>query len=246
MIRTHNSQQGSVFIYILIAVTLLGALTYAVSRGNRANTNALTSEQAKLAAQEIIEYGNTVATAVQKLRLRGVADTEISFENSVYEQMNGDLEYPASEFPNCVNAQCKVFDIDGGGVTPSVMPDFAVANLSDRAGTSLLRPGYSWFASIKIEGIGSTNNDLVLRTPFLKTETCLKINDLLGIDNPGGTPPEETITGWAHYQNTYTGTGVLGDEATNLKGRRAFCARWPGGSLGDDRENHFYQVLIAR
>ena len=77
-----NPQSGSAFLYIIIAIALLAALSVAVSRGNRGSTSTMSDQQAKLAAQEIIDYGNTVAAAVQKLRLRGCTDTQISFENS--------------------------------------------------------------------------------------------------------------------------------------------------------------------
>lgn len=240
------SERGAVFFYILLAVALFAALSYAVSRNNRGSVSILTDQQAKLAAQEIIEYGNNVAQAVQKLRLRGVADTEISFENDVYKELDGDLAQPASEFPNCTTNDCKVFNNYGGAILPSIISDIALADLSDQIGTSFLKPGYSYFISLKMEGVGSDDNDLVLRIPFLKTNTCLKINNSLGINNPGGNPPEDGVGGWTEYKNTYTGTGITGDEATNLVGKTSFCSRWPGGSLGDERENHFYQVLIAR
>lgn len=233
-------------MYILIAVALLAALSYVVSRGSRGTVQSITDEQARLAAQEIVEYGSNVAQAVQKLRLRGITDTEISFENNVFRRMDNTLEQVAGEFPNCTSAECKVFDPGGGAITPIIIPDMALVDLSDQAGTTLLRPGHSWFASIRVEDVGTTNNDLVLRIPFLETETCMKINDLLNIDNPGGNPPQDPPTGWAQYENSYGGSGIIGDDETDLAGKTAFCARWNGGSLGDDRENHFYQVLITR
>ena len=107
-----KTEQGNVFFYILIAVALFAALSYAVSRNNTGSTDIFTDEQAKLAAQEIIEYGNTVANAVQKLRLRGCSDTEISFENDIIDG-----------YENGTNTSCQVFHVDGGDINWTSIPE---------------------------------------------------------------------------------------------------------------------------
>src|SRR5690606_26138536 len=94
-------------LYILIAVALIAALSVLVSRGGQVNSGLITDQQAKIAAQEIIAYGNTVAGAVQKLRLRGVHETGISFEN----------DYTSANYTNgnCGNDSCKIF-ASGGNI----------------------------------------------------------------------------------------------------------------------------------
>ncbi|MEM6781224.1 MAG: hypothetical protein AAF569_05125, partial [Pseudomonadota bacterium] len=75
-----RSENGSAIFYILIAIVLLAALTYSFTQSTRTSGDNLTDQQASLIASEIIEYGNTITNAVQKLKLRGCADDEISVQ----------------------------------------------------------------------------------------------------------------------------------------------------------------------
>ena len=103
MDKHYPSERGNALLYILIAVALIAALSYVVSRGQRGNTSTLTDQQARLAAQEIIDYGNDLANAVQKLRLRGCTDTQVSFENNIV------TEYTNPNAP--ADKSCHVFDV---------------------------------------------------------------------------------------------------------------------------------------
>ncbi len=70
--RNHDTQNGAVFYYILLAVALIAALTYFVARDNRASVGLLSEDQARITANEIIEYGNTLASTVEKTKITGV------------------------------------------------------------------------------------------------------------------------------------------------------------------------------
>ena len=50
--RKHEA--GNIFFFILLAIALFAALSYAVSSNRGGSTNIFTEEQSKLAAQEII------------------------------------------------------------------------------------------------------------------------------------------------------------------------------------------------
>ncbi len=227
----NNTQRGSVFVYILLAVALLAALSYAVSRGNRNSTSTMTDQQAKLAAQEIIEYGNTVAAAVQKLRLRGCLDTEISFENSTY------AGYINPNAPS--DKSCHVFDLNGGNIEYAKSPDpyFFLSN-------PVWRQSYGFMIGTEWEGNGNTcaSNecvDLMMLLSPLDENICSAINKVLGIS----TIPEDTQLSGAPFQGAYAYSKTIGDEAagTAMIGKTAACFK--NLSPADYR---FTQVLIAR
>ena len=112
--NTHHSESGNVLLYILIAVVLLSALTFAVSQSNRGNVQQLSEDRARLLATEIVDYAEIISNAVAQLRLRGCSDTEISFENPI-----------AAGYTNGTDTFCQIFHPDGGGIT-YVAPDEAL------------------------------------------------------------------------------------------------------------------------
>lgn len=220
--RYSHSERGAVFIYILMAVALFAALSYAVSRGNRGGSSALTDEQAKLAAQEIIEYGNTVANAVQKLRLRGCSDTEISFEH------NGAFVNGGAPGDN----SCHVFNLNGGGLVPNL--------------------DHLYFdGSVEIDGIGQTNNDatsteLLFITRLISTDannlgygsdTALRICSFINEQLHGNdsVPTEGLIA-----TTPFTGTYSFASTATEFANRNAACVEEDTNILS------YYQVLVSR
>lgn len=241
MTRTHNAQQGSVFVYILLAIALLGGLTYAVSRGNRTNTNALTAEQAKLAAQEIIEYGNVVAAAVQKLRLRGCADTEISFENSFSSDNYTNPNAPTDE-------SCHVFSPIGAQInfksTPVAIQEGIYGNYkfmtqTNGGGASARQHGTPTKSDLYLYIRGRYDNNWQTQIRFLKI--CDEINKILEIKKYS-LNENELPTG---YRPTALFIGEYDDSAPTinypeLAGLNSYCSNENIGYF------NFSQLLIAR
>lgn len=240
VVKQDVSQAGSILLYIIIAIGLLAGLTYALSSGSRQNTSTITDQQARLAAQEIIDYGNSVAAAVQKLKLRGVKDTEFSFGNDVYQRNDGTSLNPPGHNPNCTHDGCEIFSIDGGGITPFIS-EAIVENTV--AGQHV--PGHFALIKARIAGIGTDDAyNLVLYTTNLKKKVCSMINTLVGVNNPSGNPPSllDTATGNI-YDGTYPADGT-GSEITHasIDGRPTFCYE-KSSAAGRYIYN---QVLIAR
>lgn len=235
-----KSQQGSAMLYIMIAVALLAALSYAVSQTNRGSVSTLTDEKANLAAQEIIEYGNVVATAVQKLRLRGCSDIEIGFGNNVWQFENGTLIHAPGHNPSTPGNECEIFSPEGGNVQAKVMPSNAGFTIAPGA----VAKGSSIVNAINMVDVGTAAIDLVLVTTFVPKESCTVINDLLDTFD-SDVPPEDDWAGAGIYAGTYTGTAQIGEQEPEVAGKTAGCLKWPGGSYGEN-DVHFYQVLITR
>ena len=239
-----KTEQGNVFFYILLAVALFAALSYAVSRNNTGSTDIFTEEQAKLAAQEIIEYGNNVANAVQKLRLRGVQDHEFDFSNNVFKLTNGTL-FPLVN-ATCTSNTCKLFSVNGGNIEAQYAPEVSqISNLPNGIGST---PGQGNFRSNYIEGIGSSEPDLNFEVTYVNRKVCIKINEILGVDNPSNTPPVDSYS-QQNYSGTLTsfplpsGTDSIGDSITNLAGKTAFCLT---NSATAPQYYVYKQVLITR
>lgn len=231
-----DNENGGVFFYILLAIILLAALTYAVSQNNRGNTKLLTDEQARVAATEIIEYGNTVAAAVQKLRLRGCSDLEISFENNVTSTSN----YNNSTSP--IDNSCHVFDIVGGNVNyTKPNPSFFNARYS---GSSFYQE-LIFVGGYRVIGVGTNDTDLIILIPFLNKQTCDAINNQLNLneattfDTFGGTGGGGVFTGQNNDFDPNSNPDI-GDTATEFQNKISFCNRNASDYYS------YITVLIAR
>lgn len=226
-----KNQNGNVLFYILIAVALIAALSYAVSQSSRGGGDAISDQKIELFSGGLLDYGNVLSKAVAQLRLRGCQIGEISFANDV------DAAYANGAAP--ADGSCSVFHPNGGGV--NVQPIEDEAFLSGN-------PGYIYNASMQIQDLGSTcgNNtctDLLFLARDVKLSICLQINDIMGIDNPGGIPPIETALDYTAFTGTYTSAQTIGDVTA-----AAAVAGKSSGCVEDDSSGEFvfYKVLMRR
>ena len=104
-----TSESGNVFILILLGVFLFGALMYSFSRSANQGAGNLSKQQAKIAAQEILNYARLVEGAVDRVRRNGCSESEISFENDVV------TGYTNPNAPT--DKSCHIFDDEGGKVS---------------------------------------------------------------------------------------------------------------------------------
>lgn len=240
-----SSQSGNVIFIILIAVALLAALAFAVSQGGRGSVAKLSEDQARLAATEIVEYGNIIASAVAQTRLRGYSDTQISFENGVVGGYTN---------ANCGDEICQIFHPSGGGVS-YMAPQ---AEWLDGVNTAAVRYGELYFhAAAHAVHMGTSDDDLILFIPYLNQQVCIAINTLLGIVPTTDAVPSET-NGPSAVNIKFTGSygpavdrKVSGDgttgETTILNGKAAGCTEASGtASTAAAGTYHYYKVLIAR
>ncbi len=225
---SYHPEHGGAGFYIILAIVLLGALTYAISRDSRSNITSLSKDQSRLAAQEIIDYASTVASAVQKLRLRGCTDTQLSFETPL--DSNG-----ATANPNAPgDGSCDVYSANGG----------KIQHMTDR-------PSYHgndeiWYGTWRVSGqddflgVGTTAPDLTLNYWAVKQEICQAINDILGYTGP---IPVEGDSVFDSFDGTYSALNTFGDHVngTELVGKTVGCLYQENST-----EYDFFQVLIAR
>jgi hypothetical protein len=228
-------ERGNVLFYILIGVSLLASLVYAVSQSGRGSVQQVNAERTRLLASEITDFANTVATAYAQIRLRGCKIDQVSFQNPLI---------AAYDNPGAPTDQtCDIFELAGGGVTLKNPPAEAGVN---GGGT----PVQLFTIEAEIEEIGSTCGDencteLLLVSGPLKKDVCMQINDSIGIDNPSGSPPRDNaaFAGMAKYTGALSYKTVIGDEVTSaaVKLKNAACIEDT-----DDSNFYFYKVLTTR
>lgn len=213
-----GNEAGNAIIWILVAVALFAALGYAFSNTSRNSTAMLTGEEAKSEANKIIAYGSDVKAAVKRMQLRGVDETEFSFANSI-----SIPNHAAGHNANCTTNKCEVYDTQGGQLTPISFDGGAQVRV------------------IAVDGVGTTEGELVLTIYSIGSDVCLKINQALSIGTTGTLPITDTFS-VANYNGSYSAVAdPIGNTETTLSGQKAFCAE--GATAGN---YHFHQVLIAR
>lgn len=241
MTRPSSAEQGSVLMWILVAVVLLAGLTAAMNQGSRTSTGMVTGQEARLYASEIIQYGNTVKQAVQRMNMNGISEGDFSFENTVFKFAGGAPRHPSTSYPNCTEDKCKVFHPLGGSIQANHTPNGStvVTNEVDAPFAGAWSP---WTASI--DGVGTDQSDLIFMVGFLKKEVCTAINDVLGVSNPAGEPPSfsyNTTVAQYHLASPYQ-AAASGWSDGIVTGRESFCFR--AESSGNA---YIYMVtLIAR
>ncbi len=239
----HNSQSGSVFFIILLGIMMFAALSYAVLQGSRNSTSMMGQDQAKLMAQDIATYANTIVGAVQKLKLSGCTDLQMSFTNTVWLLGSGTAVHPTSHNAAAPgDGSCAVFATTGGKVNAMNAP----AKSFFTATPSNTDPALGAFrvSPIVMPGVGTGEPDLVLVMPWVERTTCMSINTLNGVSNETSTPPQAVESNIVLYTGTYP-TVTPDTLASNTKtaGQTSYCVTDNSNTLGSDR---FYRVLIAR
>ncbi len=225
-----KSQSGNVFVIILAAVILFGALIFTFSKSGSQGTSNLSKQEAKIAAQEILNYARLVEGAVDRVRRNGCSETEISFENAVVSGYSN----PNSPIDN----SCHIFDNDGGKISFSsqsntttdnsdwlISPSLAVVNVGTDSATNACNQ--------------NSCTELSLFLGPLNINICGAINNLLG--TPIATA--ESMTGYGtKFTGTYTNTGQLGNATTTYRNVPSACLDGNNTPAG----LYFYYVLLAR
>lgn len=98
-----SSQSGNVLIYTLIGIVLFAAVMFSISKNNDDSSGLALKGNAKLEAQQILDYSRKVESGVQKLLAKGCSESQISFENSLV------TGYANPNSPSAGDRRCWVF-----------------------------------------------------------------------------------------------------------------------------------------
>lgn len=132
-------QSGNVLFLILIAVVLFAALSYAVTQSSRGGGNA-NSETTKLKIAEMMNYVTSLRTALLRMSVKGVDDSEFCFDAPQW----GHTGY---NFAACADNANNVFHSSGGGVgwkePPNGINDGSAWEFSDDIGVDYYTGTYA-------------------------------------------------------------------------------------------------------
>jgi hypothetical protein len=234
-----RSESGSVIFYILIAIVLFAALSFAVSQSMRGGSN-MDAERLRLSVTEILQYADSLKQAVQKVKIEGSDDAELSFVNTTIAGYTNAA---------CTAAACKIFDASGGGAIYDV-PDEAWLDLT-LAGPPA-RIGQWYFTTACVAGAGEgvagcdtdtvENEELIAVLPFVQKNLCVAINARLGVPNPSGNPPVDASDSF-QTAAPFTGTFTETEEIDLSSGYLSACFQGSGAPLAN--AYHYYRVLVA-
>lgn len=231
-----DTQSGNVFVIIFIAVVLFGALGFTFSKSANKGTGNLTKQQAKVAAQDILNYARLVEGAVDRVRRNGCSETEISFDYNV-----GSVYFNSNSPPD---KSCHIFDDNGGKIERIEKPK--------SIDSSILISNYQFVttnANRAVPGIGIDDQaDLYMRIRFDTGQytICDEINKMVGVEKTGTAttghfdPSDPGNSGWAN--SAFTGsfpplmTGFSSSPAVH--GKTSFCT--------GITQPYFFHVLLAR
>lgn len=237
-------EQGSAIFYILICVALFAALSYAVANMMRSGANSTDQEQTMLATGDILHFATSLRTAIQQMRIGGVADTEVSFENNIVTGYDN---------PNCTlpRTDCFVFHPRGGGIS------YAAPRKEWLDSDHATKPGYGqWYIPEKtcVEGAGAEsgncagdgvdNEDLVVILPWIKEDICLAINSKMSVGAPGAAPPADADGAWSASNGKFR--GVFSDTGSDTDNARLDAGGARSGCIAVDGGFAYFSVLLAR
>lgn len=245
-------QSGNVLFLILIAVALFAVLSYAVTSSTRSGGGSITKEKAKSNAAAIIEYGASLRSAIMRMKVsNGCTNTNLDFSNTIYKKNTGTAMNSANSTAPA-DKKCHLFAAEGGNL-PAIVPPITAL---DAANPLLLISGETNMgaAAIRVrqmKGIGTDGpagtesaNDIIFGYDFLNKETCMAINDILGIDNPADEPLNAPFTtgsvSGAYINGSWAGDWVMDNPSVN--GQFAFCAN----TRASDHNYAFIQILIEQ
>ncbi len=226
-----ESQSGNAFFLILIGVALFGALSYTVSSTNRTSGNSISKEKARANAAQIIQLATAMRININRIKsVNGCTDSTLDLSNTVYTRINGSL-LNAGNATAPADESCHVFSSKGGNVLP-VYPVASALDLDhpDLVSPTAWRAGAMTFNVGQMLGVGSDGpagtesaNDLYIRQVYLTKDTCIAVNDIMGVTNPGGNPPPIVETGslGGYADGSLVASKIIGDASTS--GIHGYC-----------------------
>lgn len=225
--HTYSPESGSALVFILIAVALFAALSFAISQQSDSG-KSLSTEKTKLLASDVMDMGSRMTESVAQLRLHGVQIEKVSFENDIVAGYTN---------PACTTDKCKIFAFDGGG-RDWEKPTTDISN------------GVNWgyTGDLSINNVGTTSADLIAILPNISLVLCKRLNKMVGITDD---PPQLSGVAANQYIGTFAVAPInLSDPVINGKTSACIELITPSGTaltgITASPIYAYYHVLSAR
>lgn len=243
-----STERGNAIIFILLAIALLAALTFAVGRMSSKTSGNLSKEQARISAEQIMRTAQTYEGAIQKIiNVNRCSENEINLDNTLTS-----VSYDNTDAPT--DGRCDIFNVAGAGLKYTA-PEEKFLDSSNSAKNQYGE--WVWNADQCLLGLGTgdttcTDNssaELLMLLPHIREEICLEINNLNGVTNPivagSPTPPTDDQSG-AGFTGTFTtSNGILGQGTSNaLENHATGCFKDQNGTWNNSFV--FYHVILVR
>lgn len=247
-ISNRQNESGSVIWFILLAVILLAALTMTISRSSDTVDQSGDRERARIVASDMMRYAKGIEQAVSKMRMSGLSENEISFENSFLSGYENNY---------CTTTSCRVFHKEGGGQNyrvPTANWLDAAYSAEDHYGTIIFTsnpciPDVGNYGEPGNCAVDVSTLDLMMIVPFIKRSICLEINRMVDLGVGGADPPKDDSAAWdgtvanVRFTGRFNIGNNLATAGNELNGATVGCFE------GDTRPAggyHFYYTLVAR
>lgn len=224
-----HREGGNIFIIILVAVFLFGALIYTFTRSSQKGSGNLSRQQLEIASQEILSYAQAIENSVNLIRQRGCSENQISFDNPI------NAGYTNAAAP--ADSSCDVFDENGGQSTYQ-SPSPIWTNTAQE---------WEFNANLQITDLGTTCAgpscaDLAIHLADIPNDLCTQINNELRLG--AATIPVDSDYEFGAFTGSFDTTPTdIADEINS-----AILAERATGCLAStaDSENYFYHILMVR
>lgn len=222
---SHDTERGSVLVYVFVAIAMLGALTFVVSNSTSGYVD--TGEADRIKAQGILSMAQSMSIGAIRIYDRGLTLTDRSMAS------------PTSADYGGVNASIQIFHPNGGGI--SYLPG-GNTTLYERTFPDphpwLYGGNYFIRTNIAVPNVGSAAGDIVVFILGINERICTQINSFLHDDPAIPTISQQTSAFGA------VAIAAISDTGNVIDGNRLYCVRTAAGDGFDTFL--FYQVALAR
>lgn len=231
LLTTENNikrESGNALIYVLIAVVLFGALSFALSRQmDSGETATLSDEKADLYATQLINYVAQAKGSVDQMLFSGSKISDLVFT------------LPGTATFETGSPIHKVYHPGGGGLIPGVLPPEVVYDSI----SELWPPGWYMGRFNNVEWSPSTDDDVILVAYKIAESVCESINLKL----TGSMSIPTIVTSSALYEvfvdpaihNSGVPTDFLEASCASCKGKPSLCVTYNGDFA-------FYSIIATQ
>lgn len=224
-----GNQKGNIFVYILIAVGLFGALMFTISKSSSQNdaVGELAEGESKIVAGEIIAYAASATNALSQMQQTGATVSMVSFMLPADDDFEDDLPDPIIY---------KLFHPDGGGLNYKPLP--LKASADDATG---LAAGYYIGRFSNIEWTPTTAQDVIFTAYEIKEPVCKELNRKVAGTTTIPTVIGDSLQNFFVYDDLHVGSNAdfMETNCTACEEISALCVTDGAGKYA------FYSILEA-